>query len=261
MWSSLSVVLILAGGAGQVGASADQLQDKLSAAVSTYSVSADNLFQALHRLASDFAIPMGIEWIRGASTQRTLDRSWHDTTVFGIVKDIVGSYPGYYTEVGDGIVNVLPEGYKGDRRNVLNLSVSRFEARNEPLGVASWRLHVAVRAILRPAQVRSAGSGVAASIAYGAGGDRKVNVTSGPASLREILNRLVVSSSKVVWVVTYLEDKQATGPFHPTVVLTGDIVSEDQQPVWSFIPWGLDVFRNVAKSTSGASAVRASDRY
>jgi hypothetical protein len=242
MFIPISVVVMLAAALGQRQVNGDQVQQKLNATVSTYSVSADNLFQALHRVASDFAVPMGIEWKSDSSTRRHLQRSWHDATVVQILQDIAASYPGFEIDIGDRIVNVLPPEYRSDRRNVLNLSISHFETPNEPLGVASWRLHSAVQRLLRPDQLGSARTGVAASIAYGAGGDRKVRFASGPASLRQILNGLAVSASGVVWVVTYAEDADATSPFHPTVILTGAAVPEDQQPAWSFIPWGLDVF-------------------
>jgi hypothetical protein len=244
MFIPISVVVMVAAALGQPQVNGDQVQQKLDATVSTYSVSADNLFQALHRVASDFAVPMGIEWISHSSTRRHLQRSWHDTTVVQILQDIVASYPGFEIDIGDRIVNVLRPEYRSDSRNVLNLSLSHFETPGiEPLGIANWRLHSAVQRLLRSDQLRSAGEGVGASIAYGAGGEKKVRFASGPASLRQILNGLAVSASGVVWVVTYAEDADATRPFQPMVILTtGAAVPEDQQPAWSFIPWGLDVF-------------------
>jgi hypothetical protein len=238
----VSLMLMLADRPVHVQATAGQLHDKLSADVARYSLSAGSLFQALHRVASDFALPMGIEWVRGARTQQSVHLTWEHATVSQILREVVGSYGGYYTELDDGIVNVRPDEYrKDDRGSILNIAISRFEVRNEPLGVANWKLHAAVQAILRPPHSPPTGRGVASSIAYGAGGDRRVSLISERASLREILNRLAMSASEVVWVVTYLDDKQATARIRTTVIATGDIVPLDQQPVWSFIPWGLDI--------------------
>jgi hypothetical protein len=111
--------------------------------------------------------------------------------------------------------------YRSDPRNMLNLSLTHFETRGiEPLGVANWRLHSAIQRLLRSDPLRSGSGGEGVSIAYGAGGDRKVRFASGPASLRQILNGLAVSASGVVWVVTYAEDADATRPFQPMVILT-----------------------------------------
>lgn len=215
----------------------------LSAPVEGYSLSANNFFEALEKAASDLKVPMGIEWIKGPNTLRGVNLSWRRAGVFDIIQSVCSAYADPEVQTQNGVVQVFPRGYFNDSRSVANLRIHAFEAHNEPLALASHRLHAMVHRMFWPAPPPRPGAGEAGSIVIGAGGDRIVNFQSQDATLREVLNGLALAAGEVNWVITYAADAKATDyRFRPTAnPYSTDPVPEGQQPLWVFVPWGLKV--------------------
>jgi len=86
------------------------LQGKLHARVGSYSLSADNFLQALTKTASQFEIPMGIEWVREPQTMRPVNLTWKQATPYKIIRTLVNNQPGYELEVRGLVVHVYPHG-------------------------------------------------------------------------------------------------------------------------------------------------------
>ena len=61
------------------------LRERYKDVVVEYNLVENDLFRALHKVASDFVIPVGIEWIRGPNTMRPISMSWRRTTVAELV--------------------------------------------------------------------------------------------------------------------------------------------------------------------------------
>lgn len=212
------------------------LQSTLQASVRSYSLSELGLGSALVKVATDFQLPMGIEWISEPAALRTVKLSLRNTTVRAVIQSVVRSQPGYGFEVRDGVAHVFPRSLVSDRRNFLNLPVARFQVRDEPAGMASARLRAFVGNSLSPLPP---GAGEAIEYA-GPVGERSITLQVENATVRDTLDRLAQAGDLKVWVVTFSSDPTLTQTgFRRTLMLPGGrAVPDSAQPVWDFLPWG-----------------------
>lgn len=222
---------------GSVDSHAQDLQSRLETTVTQYSLASPSLVHALHKLATDFKLPMGVEWVRDTDSLRPVRLSWNGARLSDIIARVVAEYPQYRMSTSGTIVHV----FHGDFRNILTDALSvrlgPIEIEDEELAVASgFRLRPRVRRALQPEL--SVGGGVGGSIASGPGGDRRVTVKSTNPTVREVLDMLAVSAGGVIWLVTYPPSGQSKGRWQLTVTLGGDPVPPQHQPLWTFLPWG-----------------------
>jgi hypothetical protein len=213
------------------------LGTRLDSSVEAYSIHSSNLAEALTTMASDFQIPMGIQWIRDAQTSRRIDQSWSHVTASEVINSLVSAYPGYAVRVGD-VVEILPLAID-DEHNFLRLRVPRFQAKNDWIAKADSSLHYLVERSARHLPPPSPDEGEAGSFSSGLGGNLLVNVDAQDVTLREILNQLILSAGQTAWVVTYPEHTSLMpGGLRRTAGLDSEKVFEDEvQPVWIFVPW------------------------
>jgi hypothetical protein len=239
--SVLLILLIKTVPATELPKESLELQRKLVARVDAYTVTCDNLMQALTRIATDFQVPMGIEWVRDSQTSRRIDEPWHDSTVSEIIRTLVKAYPGYEVRFGD-VVEIFPSALD-DEHDFLRLRVPRFREKNEWLAAAHQKLRRLLEPLIRYVPPTPPGAGEAGSLGVGIGGKRPVSIDVQDATLREILNRLILSAGETTWVVTYPEFPTIMPPgFRRTADLYSRTIVEDEiQPVWAFVPWGVPV--------------------
>jgi hypothetical protein len=217
------------------------LQRDLDSTVDSYSVDANSALLALIKVATDFRLPMGIEWIKAAGSGVRYIHSWQDTTISAIIRDIVDSQTGYQMDTtGTGlVVHVRPTVFRLDNGDIVNAHIGSFEVRREFVASASRRLERLAGALMVPLERSPVGSGVASSIGTGMD-DQKVTIRVEDGSVRDILDHLCLATGLKIWIVAYpaLETRTATG-FLRTVSLYNDIPIEDRwQPIWTFLPWG-----------------------
>ena len=223
--------------------SADQtLQDKLTAVTASYSVSNSDWLQALAKVAGDFQLPMGIEWIKVTGNPVPISLSWRDTTPLAILRDVVKAYPGYELDFGNGVVHVFPTAMKGDRADVLNARLGTFEVRNQtiPMAAAST-LASPVRDIMVPQDPNSRSHGTLSGSVIGNLNDERVTFRIENATVRDALDKLCLSADRKVWVVAYPPNPTKThAGFLKMVSLFNDEVRADFSfvPTWSLMRWG-----------------------
>jgi hypothetical protein len=215
------------------------LQDQLDAPVPSYSLTAGSLVEALHKLATDFHLPMGVEWVRDADSLKPVTMSWSGARVPDLIARVVAEYPQYKVSTGESIVHVYHADVRNSFTDALSVRLGPIEIEDEALAAASgFRVRPRVRRALAPAP--PVWGGEAASIASGPGGDRRVNIKASNPTLREVLDVLTVSAGEVMWVVTYPPRGPYEGRWMPTVTIGGQPVSQEHQPLWMFVPWGPD---------------------
>jgi len=213
------------------------LQGRLDATVDEYTLAAPSLLHALHKLATDFRLPMGVEWVRDRRSLTPVRLSWRAARVSEIVAQVVAAYPNYRTSTSGTIVHVSLDGLGNVPADPLSVRLGAIDIRNERLSVASGlRIRSRAAQALRPTlSVR----GEASSVASGPGGDRRVNITSADPTLRDALDALAVSAGGVIWVVTYPpRGESPAGRWNQTVTLGGHAVAAQFEPHWVFLPWG-----------------------
>jgi hypothetical protein len=237
MSAPLLLSLLLFSPAGVAAqAQATGLQAKLDARVSEYSLSANGLADAILRIAKQFGLPVGIEWVKDKEALRSVSLTWEGDTVRDIVTAAVREYPGYAFRVEHGAVHVFRPDLVNDRHNFLNLRVPDFfEVHQEEGGFANWRLGAVVQNIVSPRNLPP-GAGESGDYASGAH-EKPVTVTLRGLTVRQALENLANASEHKVWVVTFSDGPALTPTgfrrtetlWHPTPL------PDSQQPMWDFL--------------------------
>lgn len=236
----LLLVLIQPGGISFAQEESHLLQAKLQTTLDNYTLNEDTFLQALTKVAGQFELPMGIVWIKNQKTSPRINRRWTHVTLYQVMKTLVGSQPGYDFEVKNGVVRVFPHGDLEDKKSFLNIKIDEFEVKNEVAGWTNHRLHVLVKRIVSPPPPSPPGAGEAWSFGSNAD-DRPVSFTLKNVTVRDVLDRLTLSSASKIWIVMYSEDSRLTKTgFHRTASLFSNTpIPEDNQPVWAVLRWGF----------------------
>lgn len=217
-------------------AESDALESKLSAPVHDYSLTANNFAEGLIRVATQFQIPMGIEWVNTptARTQLTLD--WKDVTLQEILDEITKTQPGYEVRVSNGVVHVCSMKIPPNQ-NFLHLKIKLFEAHHDVVDMAERRLRDLVQSNL--VAPKSDGGGRGGSLAANVG-ETTVELQLRDVTVETILDSLATASTRKIWVVTFVDSFIPTASgFRRTLTLWNDApVPDDQQPVWDTFHWG-----------------------
>jgi hypothetical protein len=211
------------------------LQVKLGATVSRYSISESDLPSALIAVASEFELPMGIEWVT-PGVPHPVELSWERATVREVVESIVRNEPGYELKTTDGVVHVSYKGSRDDKANFLNLRLGQFHSRTEHISVILDRLRRIVRGIVSP-QPASGTDFYHVVIA-----DRAtVSLDLPNPTVREVLDQLALASDRYkIWAVSFQQDPGLTPTgFRRTFTIWNDTpVPDPEQPVWDRFLWG-----------------------
>ena len=75
----------------------------LSTSVPHYSIKAINLLQAAAQIASDFKLPIGMEWQGDPDAKKEIVYHWQDTTVERILYDVATFDVQYQVEISNGV--------------------------------------------------------------------------------------------------------------------------------------------------------------
>jgi hypothetical protein len=137
----------------------DDLRLALQRPLLAYTISGDSFVQVLTRVASQFRIPMGIEWVKSPESLKPLSFTWHEATVEQVLSRIVSSQPGYSYDIENAVFHVLPPDALHDDLSFLNLRIKSFAVDNEFVEFAGFRLKAILRRILYPGTAKSKDSG------------------------------------------------------------------------------------------------------
>ena len=214
------------------------LSARLSAHVQNYTLSADSFVQALLKLASDFEIPMGIEWVRTPTAIRPVHLTWKDTDVRAIIHGIAQTQSGYEVDVEEAVVHIRQRELVPARQNFLSIRLARFEVHDDVAEIASKRLASLVRLRLAPPKPIVAGG-----VGFSQGteiGDPNISLNLQNPTVEDVLDVLTLASPFKIWLVTFGPDRSLTPTgFRRTVSpVTGKAVPGAEQPVWELLKWG-----------------------
>jgi hypothetical protein len=216
------------------------LPDRLAKAVGIYTLSENDFPAALVRVAQDFDVPMGIEWIKLPSDPKEVKLAWRNATVREILESIVHSRPGYDLEEGDKIVHVLYAGAKSDDKNFLNIQVGNFQSVDEYVAFSKQRLHDIVRKIVFPppppvlGQTHSELREIVVS-----GGEHKATFEVKNGTVRDVMDKMALATDGRIWVVTFDENAGLTSTgFRRTIYSlwnSSAALSDQYQPGWDIV--------------------------
>lgn len=216
-------------------ARANELDSKLSATVRSYHLDADNLPHALIRVAQEFRIPMGIQWVNTPAARTKLALSWGDVTVREILETIAKTQPGYEVAVSNGVVQVFTTNIS-PKQNFLLLRVRSFEVHQEVVQMAERELRSLV--MLKVVPPKEGAGGVGRSLATNVD-EPTIDVQLNDASVQDILDSLATVSTKKIWIVTFVDSSALTATgFRRTLTLWNNSpVPDEEQPVWNMFRW------------------------
>jgi hypothetical protein len=210
MKSVVLVLTVLAGTAGcQQIAPRRDVQQILSTKVPHYVVKGTNLLQAAAQIASDFDLPMGVEWQGDPTAEKEINSQWDNATVERIVLDLATFDVEYQVDVSNGVVHLQKRGLAASSRNPLNIKVPSFSVTSEYSRQAAFRLRNQVNLMIFPRQPDKV-SACAGSRSAGAD-ETKVTLSIKDATVRDILDSLLVRSHSAMWLVAFRKEQPDTG--------------------------------------------------
>jgi len=185
------------------------IQQVLSTKVPHYAVKAANLLQAVAQIASDFDLPMGVEWQGDPAAANEISHEWSNLTVEQILYDLVTFDVEYQIDVSNGVVHLQKRGIAASQRNPLNIRVPSFSVTSEYSREAAFRLRNQVNLMIYP---RQPGKLSACAGSRSAGADEAlVTLSLKDATAREILDALLVRSHSAMWLVVFRAEQPDTG--------------------------------------------------
>lgn len=210
--------------------------------VHDYHLSGVNFVQALARVAGDFKIPMGIEWVKTPAAETKIDLSWKSATVEEVLQAIVQNRAGYRMAVTAGVVRISAPGLVPNRENPLKLRIDKFEVRSAPTESVSRQLHGVIKQTLYAAKSQTAGAGIAGSGASNLD-DPRISVRLKDATVEDILDAIVLASARKIWIVTFSDAPGLTrsGSRRTLTLWNNFPISDTEQPVWDLMHWGEKV--------------------
>jgi len=221
--------------AGSARAS-DDLRAKLALPVQNYVLNADNFLVAVTHLADEFRIPVGISWVDGPAAETKVHLFWKNSTLQGVLEDLLTTQKDYELQVSDDVVHVRYRGIRSSQ-DFLQLPVNKFEVRGQVLQTAQQQLRELVKSSVAPRHDAPKGGVISSSITNV--GEPTFNLSLHNATVEKILDALTKVSTKKIWVVTYVDGSIPTSTgFRRTLTLwSSSPIPDDDQPVWNLFSW------------------------
>lgn len=214
----------------------EPIQQRLQTNVENYTLSAPTFAGALAAVASEFKIPIGVELVANPPVLQPVKHTWKKATVMEILATLVSCEKGYRLQADDGIVHVFQKDLVNQRINFLNLRIKRFDVQNTIAPSAARNVWELVRPRFeRPKPAPPGPHGTVSSMTTG-GGDQAFTLQLHDATVRDILDRIALSSDYPVWVVAFAPGKALTATgFRRTASPTNGNVGE---LAWETLRWG-----------------------
>lgn len=218
--------------------SAPSLDVKLHTRLETYTLDADNFFDALMKIAKEFQIPMGIQWSEAEDTMKKVSLSCANVDTEQILWKLVDSHPGYTFDMSKGVIHVFPKWTRGSRRDFVNLKIQDFVVRDQIPGLANRYLRDLVKLTVSPppppsGKPNGSGSSMGAEV-----GERNISLHLQNVIVRDALDAIALASTWKVWVVTFTDDPLTPTGFRPTRTIWISNFPPNEQPVWDSLHWG-----------------------
>jgi len=202
--------------------------------VPTVSVKAHSFIGALIQVASQFELPLAVEWIQSPDALKPVDLTRNDINASGMFDAVVSAHPGYSWTFENGVVHVFQESIANDPRNPLNVRLDAIAERSWTLPDADNYLFGLVAPIVRHAAPKEI-AGTPPSW-----GEPQFSLASSRGPVHEILDRLITCSKMKIWIATFPEVRplNSRGFWEVTPMYDPKYVRPENQPFWILLRWG-----------------------
>lgn len=206
---SILTIAFIGVATGQQSIRQRDAQRVLPVTVPRYSVKATNVLEAAAQVASDFNLPIGIEWGGDIRAKKEVSHEWQNTTVEQILRDIASFDVEYQLEFSNGVAHLTKIGLTDSPRNPLNIRMPSFTTEDTYPREAAFKLSDQVGFVMFPRQKENR-SACGGSYAAGAG-ERRLSISMTDSSARGILDALLTRSELAMWVVVFPDQQPETG--------------------------------------------------
>jgi len=216
-------------------------QANLHMRVKNYTLNADNFLDALTKVATQFRLPMGVQWSENKATMRKVSRSWSNVDVQKVIQELVKAQQGYEFDVSDGVLHVFPKWTKSSRQDFLSLKLPKFVVRDQVPETATHQLRDLVKQTVSPPSPKPGAAG-GTGFSQGADvGEREISLRLQNATVRDALDGIALVSDRKIWVVTYTDEPLTPTGFRGTRTLWISTIAYNEQPVWDSVRWGDEI--------------------
>jgi hypothetical protein len=217
----------------------EDLNAKLQTRVPGYQLQANNFVEALTRVAADFRIPMGIEWVNTPAAKAKVSLSWKNVTAWEVLRAVVNTQPSFKIAVRNGIVDVSCPDLIPDRENPFKVKINEFEVHNARVESASRQLQEIVNRTISPPKPQGGRGGIGMS-GFSNADDPKISVQLSNATVEDALDALALASARKIWIVTFSANRTLTAAGYRRTggLWTSRLVPDNEQPVWDQFHWG-----------------------
>lgn len=213
------------------------LQARLHARVKSYTLNADNFLDALARVATQFQLPMGVQWSENSETLRKVSSTWSDVDAQQIIQELVNVHPGYEFDVSDGVVHVFPAWTKSSQQDFVHLKLEKFVVDNQVPEAATHQLRDLIKLTVSPRHSQAGAHGTIFSQAADVG-EQEISFRVQNVTVRDALDKIALASDRKIWAVTFTDEPLTPTGFRRTRTLWIKAIAYNEQPVWDSLRWG-----------------------
>jgi hypothetical protein len=190
--------------------------------------------EQLLEVARHYEIPMGIEWAEPPKTEVSPLPVENQTTVQGLVDEILRGIPGYRSETDNGVLHISNPTLEADPRNFLNLGISEFAIRNGSVFDADAILKLKIEMAIHAERYVGGWNGGYGSPRGHILDTNNVTFSGRNLTVREILNKIVTANGNALWLTRLVPSKMMQNdPFFATYP---DESGESPGFHWQFVP-------------------------
>lgn len=197
------------------------------------SLQSSSFIDALFKVASQFELPLAVEWMKSPDTLKPIRLSRNYTNAGEALDAVVSAQSDYDWRLESGIVHVFQKTIVNDPRNPLNARTT--------LPDGNWTVIDANNFLLQSIGplVDSIGPKV---VPVPAPFEEEPQFPLGAhdALVREVLNKVITASKKKIWVAIFPSDLPLTtkGFWDTTAMYDPRYIKPEDQPFWIFLRWG-----------------------
>ncbi len=205
-----------------------------AASVPSYSPQASSFIDALIKVASQFELPLAVEWIKSPDALKPISLSRSNMNASEVLDAIVSTHSDYAWRFEEGVVHVFPKTIVNDPRNPLNVRIGTLRE-------GSWTVIDADNFLLQSVGpvVRSVEPKVV-PVPSPVEDEPKFQLVGQDAPVREVLSKIITASKKEIWITTFPNNLplNARGFWEVTPMYDPRYVKPENQPFWVLLRWG-----------------------